>query len=101
MTIQEAIKLATKHGYRYMGEKLKWDDNAGWFYIATDNGGMAVGCEEKIVLDPKFWKALAKSKITQSKTIHLARAIWAMQSMHSMIDALLEGKTLEEFFNEL
>ena len=55
-------------------------------------------------LDPKFWECLGKSEGWEGKTNEYMTVkfleIWQYR-MHSFIDALIEGKTAEEYFKSI
>lgn len=62
--------------------------------------------EEKIFLDPKFWKALGKAEGWGGIGVEgfmLKKSFepnW-QKNMHSFIDHLIEGKDINTFFKEL
>ena len=57
-----------------------------------------IECDEQIFLDPKPWQAIGKIKKWQPCS--KCKYAWE-HTMHDMIDALAEGKTIEEFIKTL
>ena len=84
MTIKEAIQKAIENGFYIVGMPA---------YLTNDETKELF--EERfhllnvyyIVLSPSFWQALGK-------------ADWK-KKMHGMIDTLIEGKSVEEYFEML
>lgn len=112
MTIKQFISKAIEGG---------WDDTDCAFSSVKPNIDWKVASweyDEKIFLDPKAWQAVGKvegwydihcehcPKIDYSEYGEpgececFAKDEWKVK-MHQMIDALVDGKTLEEFIKTL
>ncbi len=109
MKIKQAIQRAIDNGWRYGGCRVMLLKRADTFpapVIAVHiYNGIRFGLTaEQVVLDPKFWEALGRAegwgKYTGEKSTLEDRETWK-DKMHRMIDALIAGKSLEEFFKEL
>lgn len=56
----------------------------------------------QIILDPKAWEAVGKVEGWQENRVRESKYEMAWQcEMHQMIDALIEGKTIEEYLETL
>lgn len=92
--IERAVKLAiVEGGYR------------GDYNIEINNGeiftfGKRIDTNE-IFLDPKFWQALSRAEGWNQGLIKGYYSYEWIDKMHSFIDALIEGRTAEEFFADL
>lgn len=88
MTIKEFIEKAIE---------------GGWKYNDYCDGK---GCEDRhIFLDPLAWQAVGKvhwgdGALQMNSKYGFRLYVWKDQ-MHRMIDALAEGKTLEEFISTI
>lgn len=59
-------------------------------------------CIEQILLDPAFWQCLSKAEGWECKRHKACKAdLKWKKKWHSFIDALADGKTADEFFQEL
>ena len=86
MTIQEAITKAIE---------------GGWMNKVTTEYGYSDTRWQIITSDPLFWQSLGKAMgWRQDEDQWGDRAEWASQ-LHRFIDHLIEGKTPEQFFEEL
>lgn len=90
--IQKAIEGGWKHQHPFPNDIEYWGELEHF----------------RILLDPLAWQAVGKvdgwdEGRTIDPTYHFAPAnMWMWQwKMHRMIDALAEGKTLEEFISTL
>lgn len=104
MTIQEFIEKAIKGG---------WDDTE-YAFVCTPDGNSRLAWlvgnweyDEKIFLDPKLWQAVGKvegwSELktpNRSPVGQYEAGSWFFH-MHRLIDALAEGKTIEEYLATL
>lgn len=102
MTIQNAIELAIKGGWKnYFAEEILEDI-------------LQYGLPEYkyyIFLDPLFWQALGKSigkeniavncYLCGCSTLPCATFQWWKAQMHLFIDHLASGKSIDQFFNQL
>lgn len=87
MKIKQFIEKAVEEGYGWK----KWDVG-GWGNLEKSPH------LEAVLLDPKAWEAVGKVEGWHDKELWH----WSWQNqMHAMIDALAEGKTLEEFIKTL
>ena len=98
MEIKQWIEKAIEGG---------WDKNIGDVTIycdKIDNFNL-----EKILLDPKAWEAVGKveewTRTEYPTNPHIQMDSYEVkeykEKMHQMIDALAEGKTVEEFIKTL
>ena len=55
---------------------------------------------ERLLLDPFFWKAVGKVEAWKSDIDDRLFVEWHSK-MHGMIDALIEGKTIEDYLKTL
>lgn len=109
MEIKEFVEKATKGGWLYQGDKPFFDEVYGHWYVSDADGGYVCPSIEVFFLDPKFWQAVGKVKgwdyevdYKDEEFTHYKpnKGDWKWQ-MHQMIDALAEGKTVEEFIKTL
>lgn len=58
---------------------------------------------EEIVLDPKAWEAVGRVEgwSQEELSIHNYFSFQWRENMHAMIDALIEGKSIEEYLETL
>lgn len=98
MTIQKALELAVKRGWKPSeapcNHKLMADESGCPF-------GFHYPCTEAAVLDPAFWQFLYK----QDRSIDIdgndtMQEAW-LYHWHRLIDHLAEGNSIESFFNGL
>lgn len=123
MTIKQAIEKAIDGGYDY-GElfdtlvtphkRIVGDDGG---LILLEDDGIVIGTldKEKYLLSPEFWMSLGKAMgwceyavcIHDGKMNCFEKNHWAgymgewKWKWHRFVDALSEGKSPEDFFNEL
>jgi hypothetical protein len=97
MTINEFIQKAADGGYKFRGDKLLYDDQVDQWCVRDGNGGYFIPCVEAIFLDPDAWRALGKNEKVENDVIEY----WTVLSMRGMINALCDGKSLEEYIATL
>ena len=93
MTIKEFIETAIEGGYintSDYGEK-------GYDYMVN----LFSERIEKVVLNPEAWKAVSKVQVPNPHLTELARIMMVESLMKRMIDALIKGKSLEEYIATL
>jgi hypothetical protein len=83
MTIQSFIEKAIEGGWRPKGTLYKED-----FMDAH-------------ILDPEMWKAVGKVEGWSKGLKGYSREVPWRRNMHRMVDALAEGKSIEEFLATL
>jgi len=93
MTIKDFINKAIEGGWKDHISNMEW--KWAWENAVTP------------FLDPKAWEAVGKVEGWNGQnggygreTLCSWKSTW-QQNMHQMIDALVEGKTLEEFIETL
>lgn len=101
MTIEEVIKEAVASG---------WNNKYAHFYCPLSDGQ-----DDHAFIDPLFWQALGRArgwkgiveyvieeKMEHESSLHIDSAweVWQYHQ-HRFIDALAEGRSVEEFFKEL
>lgn len=106
MTIEQLIEKAIAGGWKYLGMNGK------------HSLALALEDAEKqnftFLLDPEFWKAVGKvewdgkfscphweSELVGERSFKMVEMPHWKYYMHAMIDALAEGKTIEEFIATL
>lgn len=118
MTIDEAITGAVKEGYRvsiFDGIEMSFNGaNTEWsVWTRTDNLSSFMVRVEESFLDPCFWQALGRGLGWDHaiKTLHVVDngrptivtktgKSW-LSYWHCFVDCLAEGKTPEDFFEQL
>ena len=110
MTIKQFIEKAIKGGWRkeQKGTLKIHDIGCYWIdYEYEDKDGYPILCDlsvEKILLDPLAWQAVGKVEGWSANYSYDSTSIkirgWG-DYMHQMINALAEGKTIEEFLKIL
>lgn len=116
MTIEQFIKKAIEGGWKPKDAEMqkvssfKVEDGLLTLYGLENKTQRKVESYlvEQIFIDPFAWKAVGKVEgwdigKTIDPTYHFApESMWMWQwKMHRMIDALAEGKSLEEFISTL
>ena len=86
MTIKQAIQKARANGFKREEEHLEETSYGADYNI------------EAVVLDPNFWKALGKAEGWNGREFFSGQY---KRKMHKMIDHLIEGKTIEDYFKTL
>lgn len=92
MTIQEVQNLAEKNGFNIKAYQRVGDSD--WIDF------------KDVCLDKEFWQALGKAMGWEEKSGifkepgHFELAQWWVE-WHRFIDHLAEGKTIEDYFNQL
>lgn len=81
--IERAFKIACRKGY------AEWDDQADQCFVKKDNGGFFLA-KEQVLLDPKFWEIFCGA-VGGDATIQF----------HAMVDHLIAGGNLDDFFSHL
>lgn len=111
MTTKEFIEKAIKGGWEYRGIKednfLKVEDGSldeDIFLFSKYNHYLIP--ISRILLNPKAWEAVGKVEgwNEESKLSSFRLAGWNSTyraKMHQMIDALIEGKTIEDYLSTL
>lgn len=96
MTIKEMIEKGIEGGYDVQVSYAKGLPDV----YAKDGYFVSL---EKILLDPLFWQAVGKveAQNTAFRNSEQTHRMWAIGMMHRMIDALAEGKTLQEYIETL
>lgn len=94
MTIKQFIEKAIEGGWEPYGQQNSdWRDKDGMFHSTH---------ADSIFLDPKSWQAVGKAEGWR-KMIAMDEAMnpeWK-HNMHRMIDALAEGKSIEDYIATL
>lgn len=95
MTAKEFVRKAIEGGWKY-----KYNSNGYLLYELAVN---EISDEriESIFLDPLAWKAVEKQEMKADELKDLYAFEYENVNMHRMIDALVEGKSLEEFLETL
>lgn len=119
MTIKQFIEKAIKGGWIYRGglDFQEWHvyDKGNTFiraYFDESRDSVHDIAWEEIFLDPKAWQACGK--VEGWKTTEVSHGNWDemrtmttesvptwKHNMHSMIDVLAEGKTIEQYISTL
>lgn len=104
MTTTQFIEKAIEGG---MKENLNWkfvSANIYWVVWKNGNGDDTTIAFEKYILDPLAWQAVGKvegwNKHDNARVEYNATYHWKY-CMHRMIDALAEGKSIEEYLKTL
>ena len=107
MTTQQFIEKAIEGGWTWYGSAdFKPYDERQWLFHRSTRYCVEVVSTEQIILDPEAWKAVGKVEGWKEKVEELHGAFprvaeeWRW-NMHRMIDALVEGKRVEEFLATL
>lgn len=99
--MEKAIKKAIEGGWHPKGLKIEGYP-ISWIIQATINRSKFW---ERYCLEPLFWQALGKAMGWENGEMVIHEKMVAYQQWkiywHCFIDALAEGKTPDEFFNEL
>ncbi len=110
MTIQQFIEKAIEAGYTCPENCSVWIKTDG-----TTNGVMHVAhlaaILSDVLLDPLAWKAVGKVEgwgvhviamaVIETGNTNVGSVPTWKRNMHAMIDALADGKTIEEFISTL
>lgn len=107
MTIQKAIEGAIEGGWKPLLAHEVW--YANWNNRSKPRTGVRASYViHEILLDPLFWQALGKVKgwvappeVTHNTWQETGKLKCWICNMHRHIDALIDGKTSEEFFSSL
>jgi hypothetical protein len=107
MTINEFIQKAVDGGYKYHGDKLLYDEQVGQWFVRNGNGGYFMSCIEVVFLDFNAWMFVSRTEgwaelveLPGNKVVDKSAKI-AKLRMLSMISALCDGKSLEEYIETL
>jgi len=96
MTPNQFIEKAIEGGWDEKRAKVtKFDMRDGYEGIAT-----SMQSTDRMFLDPKAWKAVGKVEAWKSDIDDRLFVEWHSK-MHGMIDALIEGKTIEDYLKTL
>ena len=96
MEKKEIVEKAIQGGWCFVDGKLHWSEHEQHFYI-NPNDRIYIPIEV-FLLDPKFFQAVGKVEGWHMDS--KMQAHWKI-NMHRMIDALVDGKTIEEYIKTL
>lgn len=111
MKTKDAIQRAADSGYKYRNKDLRYDANLDEWYIDDGDGGYTSLSENLFFIDPEFWRCLGKGMGWCSE-IELPNGLcnnckrlycdssW-LNYWHKLIDALADGKTIDDYFETI
>lgn len=108
MTIEQAIKAAIKGGYLKQGINSNEEESI----LRQRRLGYAMNNKYEVLLDPKFWQSLGKELgwngetetekiIRQYNMLPENELLKWKYCWHGLIDYLIAGKSIEDYFKEL
>ena len=104
MTIKQAIQKAIDNGWKY-----NYDKELSFEADGSEKWGAGLIQIDGLLLDPKFWEALGKAKEWKKDSTNFSGFDCEVDypqsgyivKMHEMIEHLIDGKTIEEYFKTL
>lgn len=113
MTIKQFIERAIEGGWNPKGILTHPDHRFWWWHkdldgheglswafnhpIENSTSGMSI---EEILIDPEAWKAVGKVEGWKSPHNIAIQTEWS-KKMHGLVDALIFGKTIEQYLETL
>ena len=108
MTIKQFIEKAIEGGWESKishGKDFSVGLDGEIFYTNLNENRVRTFGVGEILLDPKAWEAVGKVEFwgdtVEAKSGQAYKTRDYKEKMHRMIDALVEGKTIEEFIKTL
>lgn len=106
MTINQFIEKAIEGGWSYEGNADFQGIIGGCAMFSTEAKGHPIPVmPQEVLLDPEAWKAVGKVEEWNDLQAMQEAGDWQMtawrMNMHRMIDALADGKSIEEFLATL
>lgn len=104
MTIEQFVKKAIEGQEGNLPKHTVVRANRYWVELLDANGTPYTQSLDTWLLDPEAWKAVGKVEGWEEQGGFLYPNLngtrW-QHEMHRMVDALAEGKTIEQFLSEL
>ena len=96
MIIETFIKKAIKGGWKHEDKETLWEPNHNHCITMRGKDNADVVPIEKIVLDPLAWQAVGKVETEEFLAEEYGRV-----KMLQMTQALIDGKSIEEYIETL
>lgn len=103
MTIHSAIEKAIQGGWDFTENVNFSDEDRSRFKRSPHlkEAKTIMGFWGTVLLDPLFWQALGKVEGWHKGIAPEHEHLYWKAHWHAMVDALAEGKTIEQFFETL
>ena len=110
--METAIKRAIEGGYKYnfadtfLGQPYGNSNSPKFYWQNDDNGSYEELKKEQVLFDPLFWQCLGKAEgwggeWDTTNGGYIVKSKDYLPYWHSFIDHLVDGKPIDDFFNQL